>query len=68
MKRGLPIVLLLLCGCGAEVVGTAATVGAARQAEVQQAQQTQQQFQQRLDTANEAARQNLEAADKAANQ
>ena len=67
MKHYLPIVLLL-SGCGAEVAGTAATVGAARQTEVRQAQQTQQQFQQRLDAANESARQNLEAADKAANQ
>lgn len=57
-----------LAGCGVEVAGTAATVGAARVEEAKQAQQTKEQFEQRLDAAMQAAQQQREAADPASRQ
>lgn len=56
---------LLLAGCGADVVGTAAVTGAARAQEAQQAKQTMERVQQRLDDANQAAQQRLNEAEKA---
>jgi len=55
-------------GCGAEVVGSAATGAASKAEELKQAQKTKDQAVQRLDAANQAAQQNLQEADKAANQ
>lgn len=57
-----------LAGCGVEVAGTAATVGAARVEEAKQAQQTKEQFEQRLDATMQAAQQQREAADQASRQ
>lgn len=59
---------LLLPGCGAEVAGTAAVSGAAQAQEAQQAKQTVERVQQRLDAANQTARQQLDAAEKASGQ
>lgn len=56
---------LTLAGCGVEVAGTAATVGAARVEEARQAQQTKEQFEQRLDATMQAAQQQREAAEHA---
>ena len=55
--------LLVLAGCGAEVVGTAAVVGAAKVKEAEQAQKQQEQVRQRLDAAVEIERQRLKAAE-----
>lgn len=55
--------LLVLAGCGAEVAGTAAVVGAAKVKEVEQAQKQQEQVRQRLDAAAELERQRLKAAE-----
>ena len=54
--------------CGVEVAGTAATVGAARVEEAKQAQQTKEQFEQRLDATMQAAQQQREAAEQASQQ
>jgi len=59
---------LILAGCGAEMLGSAATGAASKAEEVKQAEKTKEQVQQRLDAANQAAQQNLQEADKAANQ
>jgi len=63
MYRFILIALALsLAGCGVETLGTAATAGAARNQEVQDAKKTQEQFQQRLDaTMQEAEKQRQEA-------
>ena len=58
---------LLVAGCGAEILGSAATGAASKAEEVKQAQKTKEQVQQRLDTANQEAQQRLQEADKAAN-
>lgn len=50
-------------GCGAEVSGTSALVGAAKVKEVEQAQKQQEQVRQRLDAAAELERQRLKAAE-----
>jgi hypothetical protein len=65
-----PIILLAvaLAGCGVEVAGTAATVGAARVEEAKQAQQNKEQFEQRLDATMQAAQQQREAAEQASQQ
>ena len=69
MHRHLVALLTLtLAGCGVEMAGTAATVGAARVEEAKQAQQTKEQFQQRLDTTMQAAQQQREAAERASQQ
>lgn len=66
-----PLIILLavaLTGCGVEVAGTAATVGAARVEEAKQAQQNKEQFEQRLDATMQAAQQQREAAEQASQQ
>ena len=66
MIQTLTIVLsLLLAGCGAEVAGTAAVSGVTRAQEAQQAGQQLDQFQQRLDTANQVEQQQRDAAERA---
>ena len=55
--------LLVLAGCGVEVAGTAAVVGAAKVKEVEQAQKQQEQVRQRLDAAAELDRQRRKAAE-----
>lgn len=42
------VIALLLCGCGAEVAGTAATVGALQATQAQQAQAQQREVERRL--------------------
>lgn len=65
MQRSIVFVLALgLGGCGAEVAGTAAVVGAAKVKEAEQAQKQKEQIQQRLDAAAELDRQRREAAEK----
>jgi uncharacterized protein YceK len=69
MRRTLIVMLTcLLAGCGAEVVGTAAVTGAARAQEAQQARQTMERVQQRLDAANQTAQEQRDAAEKASGQ
>lgn len=69
MHRPLFILLAVaLAGCGVEVAGTAATVGAARVEEAKQAQKNKEQFEQRLDAAMQAAQQQREAAEQASQQ
>lgn len=65
-----PIVALTLtlAGCGVEVAGTAATVGAARVEEAKQAQQNKEQFEQRLDATMQAAQTQRQAAEQASQQ
>ncbi len=66
-----PLIILLavaLTGCGVEVAGSAATVGAARVEEARQAQQNKEQFEQRLDATMQAAQQQREAAEQASQQ
>jgi len=69
MHRMMTIVLmLLLSGCGADVVGAAATGAASKAQEIKQAQKTEDMVKQRLDQANKDEQKRLEEADKAANQ
>ncbi len=69
MQRLSAIVLvLLLAGCGADVATTAATEAALKAKEVEQAQKTKEQVVQKLDAANQEAQQRLQQADQAANQ
>ncbi len=56
------ILALSLSGCGAEVTGTAAVVGAAKVKETQEAQKQQEQIKQRLEAVAELERQRLKAA------
>lgn len=56
---------LLLTACGAEMLGSAATGGAGKVAEVEQAEKTKEQVKQRLDDANQAAQQKLQEAEQA---
>jgi len=58
---------LILVGCGAEMLGSAATGAATKAEEIKQGQKTQEQVKQRLDEANLAAQQQLQNAEKAAN-
>lgn len=68
MRRILPFVLLsLLTGCGAEVAGTAAVSGAAAVQDARQAKQTMERVQQRIEAADQTARQQLDEAEKANN-
>jgi len=55
---------LWLAGCGVETLGTAATAGAARNQEVKEAKKTQEQVQQRLDAAMQAAEKQREDAER----
>lgn len=57
------VLLLVLAGCGAEVAGTAAVVGAAKVKEAEQAQKQQEQVRQRLDAAAELDRQRRAAVE-----
>lgn len=69
MRRIPPFVLLsLLTGCGVEVAGTAAVTGAAGVQDAQQAKQTMERVQQRLDAADQTARQRLDETEKASGQ
>jgi hypothetical protein len=69
MQRFIMIALAVgLSGCGAEVIGAAATGAATKAEEIKQAKKTEEQVKQRLDQANQDAQKRLEAADKAANQ
>lgn len=64
MRRAFALALMLvLSGCGAEVVGTAAVVGKTKVEEAKQAQQHREQIQQRLDAATELERQRRSAAE-----
>ncbi|MBI3574202.1 MAG: hypothetical protein HY083_00840 [Gammaproteobacteria bacterium] len=65
MQRVCILALVLgVSGCGAEVAGTVAVVGAAKVKEVEQAQKQQEQVRQRLDTAAEIERQRRAAAER----
>ena len=69
MHRHLSAILVVaLAGCGVEVAGTAATVGAARVEEARQVQQDKERFEQRLDAAMQAAQQQHQAAEQASRQ
>ena len=59
---GLLVVLLVLAGCGIESASTAATAAALKKQEVEQGRKTLEQFQQKLDQANQAAQQRTEQA------
>lgn len=60
MRRAFLLALVLvLAGCGAEVAGTAAVVGAAKVKEAEQVQKQQEQVRQRLDAAADLERQRL---------
>ena len=64
MRRAFILILMLgVSGCGAEVAGTAAVVGAAKVKEAEQAQKQQEQVRQRLDAAAEFDRQRRAAAE-----
>ena len=68
MHRFIAIVLVgLLSGCGADVVGAAATGAASKAEEIKQAKKTEAQIQQRLDDAAQTAQKRDEDAEKAAN-
>lgn len=56
-----------LVGCGAEMLGSAATGAATKAEEIKQGQQTQEQIKEKLEAANQAAQQQLQNAEKAAN-
>ncbi len=57
----------LLTGCGVDVAGTAATVGAARAREAESLQTAPQQVRERVDEAALTARKRLEEAEQASN-
>ena len=59
---GLLVVLLVLAGCGIESASTAATAAALKKQEVEQGRKTLEQFQQKLDQANQTAQQRTEQA------
>lgn len=64
MRRVLVLALVVgVSGCGAEVTGTAAAVGAARVKGAEQAQKQQEQIKQRLDAAAELDRQRRATAE-----
>lgn len=64
MRRAFVLALVLgVSGCGAEVSGTSALVGAAKVKEVEQARKQQEQVRQRLDAAAELERQRRAAAE-----
>lgn len=68
MRTAIVITLsMTLAGCGAEMLGSAATGAASKAEEIKQGQKTQEQVKQRLDAANLAAQQHLQDAEKAAN-
>ena len=62
------IPLLFLTACGLDVATTAATEAQLKAKEVEEAKKTMDQFQQKLETANQAQQTAREEADKAVNQ
>lgn len=65
MHRILVITLALsMSGCGVEVASTAAVSGVAKAQEAKQAQQTMEQFKQKLDTATQAGQDRAVEAEK----
>ncbi len=56
--------LALLAGCGVEVAGTAATGAVAKAKEAEEAKKTMEQYQQKLDTAQQAQQQGIDRAEK----
>jgi len=56
------VALLVLAGCGIESASTAATAAALKKQEVEQGRKTLEQFQQKLDQANQVAQQRAEQA------
>lgn len=62
------ISLLFLTACGLDVATTAATEAQLKAKEVEEAKKTMDQFQQKLETANQAQQTAREEADKAVNQ
>lgn len=62
-RHSLALILMLLAGCGAEVAGTAATVGALQAAQVEQARAQQRQIEADLGQALKAAETRASAAD-----
>ncbi len=56
---------LCMCGCGAEVASTAAVSGVAKAQEARQAQQTVEQFKQKLDAATQTGQERAAEAEKA---
>ena len=54
--------LFVLAGCGIESASTAVTAAALKKQEVEQGRKTLEQFQQKLDQANQAAQQRAEQA------
>lgn len=63
-RSGVLALVLGLAGCGAEVAGTAATVGALKAKEAEQTQKQLEQVRQRLDSAAALERQRAMAAEK----
>ncbi|MEK7816340.1 MAG: hypothetical protein AAB294_05920 [Pseudomonadota bacterium] len=63
-RSGVLALVLGLAGCGAEVAGTAATVGALKAREAEQAQKQMEEVRQRLDSAAALERQRAMAAEK----
>lgn len=61
----IPLLPLLLPGCGAETVGTAAVVAAEKKQEIEQGQQLKARIQQQLDAAARLEQQRLQAQEAA---
>lgn len=67
MKRYPALFLIfMLAGCGAEVATTASTGAAAKAREVEEARKTTEQYQQKLDAAQQAQLQGIDQAEKEA--
>ncbi|MBS1158738.1 MAG: hypothetical protein H6R15_1157 [Proteobacteria bacterium] len=56
------VAILALTACGVETAGTAATAAALKKQEIEQGKKTLEQFQQKLDQANQATQQRAEQA------
>ena len=56
------LAILVLAACGIETAGTAATAAALKKQEIEQGKKTLEQFQQKLDQANQATQQRTEQA------
>lgn len=61
-RRTLPVLLLLLAGCGAETVGSAAVAAKAGQEEVRQGQQLQEDLTNKVNAATQLEQQRLDQA------
>lgn len=59
------LVFALLAGCGVETASTAATVGAAKAKEAEQAQNTKERVQQQIDAASAQTAARLQATEEA---